>query len=351
MEASVEMSACLSLEQIRRVRSAIAAMRKADTGLAAQPSAAWQENLSWFSYLMEGDDLKPFAELRLHARHITGDPFRPPPRMTSVSHEPLLCRNRSFHPLDLLADLAHSLGILPRRAARTLFFRRWLRRTPIPKPIWDACGELDILGGDRIEPFRIGGRNHNYESGRFLAEILNLVEGGGLDWTKKGLRVMDIGSGWGGMALALRGLLADSHLALLDLPETFIFSIPYLLVARPDASFHIAGDAGVAPLGDPAGFETHDFSFYPPGAIERFPDKSFDLLLNAGSMAEMSEPHVLYYVRQIKRVGRGVFYSFNEDRLSRNKELRSLTNILQSEFSTTRGRHEIEPFFSLLCRW
>jgi hypothetical protein len=60
---------------------------------------------------------------------------------------------------------------------------------------------------------------------------------------------------------------------------------------------------------------------------------------------------VQYYISQIKRIGRGAFYSFNEDRQDRNAELGNLTEILRREFSITYGQHTFAPFRSIACTW
>ena len=115
------------------------------------------------------------------------------------------------------------------------------------------------------------------------------------------------------------------------------------------SSFYAPGpDSGP---GDPSAAASFDYSFYSPGILERFPDRFFDLIVNTGSMAEMSQEQVRYYIAQIKRIGKGAFYSLNEDRQRRNRELNSLTRMLDEEFSTTRGRHEIAMFQSLACAW
>jgi len=68
-------------------------------------------------------------------------------------------------------------------------------------------------------------------------------------------------------------------------------------------------------------------------------------------MAEMSEQQVSYYVAQITRIGKGAFYSLNEERQGRNQELENLTEVLDRRFSTCRGRHRLDPFRSIGCTW
>lgn len=323
---------------VPRVREAIAVMRNADTHFAAQPGEMWRENVRAFGYLLEGADLTPFETLRQHTHHITGDPGRKLPRI--LSGPPRISGK--------LIDLAHRLGLLDSRGERAMHFRAWLRTTAASRPLLDVVREPPGLGGADITSSVIDGRPYNFETARFLLELVNIVEWGAVPFGRPGLRIMDIGSGWGGLAYFLRATFADSHVTLVDLPETFVFSMPYLMLTDPGKTFYIPQEGG---LGDWSGAAASDYTFFPPGALERLPDRSFDLVINTGSMAEMSQDQVLYYVKQIKRIGRGAFYSFNEDRQGRNRELIDLTEILEREFKVLAGRHTFAPFRSLACTW
>ena len=322
---------------VPRVRSVIASMRNADTSFAAQPGDVWRKNVEAFEYLLSGPDLSQFETLRRHTHHITGDPGRKLPRILSgrarVSNK--------------LYELAQRLGLLDIRTERARHFRTWLRTTPASRSLAGIVTEPPVLGGDEIVSSVIDERPYNFETARFLVELVNIVEWGQVPFDRPGLRIMDLGSGWGGLAYFLRAVFADSHITLLDLPETFIFSMPYLMLGDPDKTFYLPEDG----LGDPSMTGDVDYAFFSPGALERIPDRSFDLIVNTGSMAEMSQDQVRYYISQIKRIGRGAFYSFNEDRLCTNVELGNLTEILGREFSITHGRHTFEPFRSIACTW
>lgn len=323
---------------VPRVREAIAVMRNADTHFAARPSGMWRENVKAFDYLLEGADLSPFEKLRHHTHHITGDPGRKLPRI--LSGRPRVS-NKLF-------ELAHRMGLLDSRAERAMHFRTWLRATSASRPLLDVVREPPVLGGDEIASSVIDGRPYNFETARFLVELVNIAEWGAVPFDRSGLRIMDIGSGWGGLAYFLRAVFPDSHITLVDLPETFVFSIPYLMLTDPEKTFYIPEGRG---LGDSSAAGRFDYAFFSPGALEQLPARSFDLVINTGSMAEMSEEQVLYYVSHIKRIGRGAFFSLNEDRQGRNRELGSLTAILKREFSAVQGRHTIASFESLACSW
>ena len=251
--------------------------------------------------------------------------------------------------IDRVIDGANRLGLVSNRRARAIHFRRWLRLAHPPDFLLNAVVEPAFLGGSEIPSSIIGGRPYNFETSRFLVTLVNLWEWAVVPFNKPGLRVADIGSGWGGLAYFLRKILPDSHITLVDLPETFIFSMPYLMLTDQEKTFYVPNDFDE--LGDPSAAGRFDYSFYTPGALERFPDRSFDLVINTGSMAEMSEQQVSYFVAQIKRIGKGAFYSLNEDRQGRNRELENLTEVLDRGFSTWRGRHMLDPFRSIGCTW
>jgi putative sugar O-methyltransferase len=303
----------------------------------------WDENLAAFRYLLDAEDFSPFETLRSHTHHITGDPGRKLHRVMTED------RSVVDRVIERMIDGANRLGVLNNRDARAMHFRRWLRSASPPDLLLSAITEPPLLGGGDIPSSVIGGRPYNFETSRFLVTLLNLWEWGAVPFDKPGLLVADIGSGWGGLAYFVRKVLPDSHITLVDLPETFIFSMPYLMLADGDKTFYVPAESDG--LGDPCAAGRFDYSFYTPGALERFPDRTFDLVINTGSMAEMSEEQVSYYVTQIKRVGKGAFYSVNEDRQGRNQELTNLTEILERQFSTVRGRHSVAPFRSIGCTW
>lgn len=332
-------SICLG-EQARgdvaRIRKTIEAMRRTETHFAAHPGEMWYENIKSFEYLLSGDDLSPFERLRQETHHITGDPGRKLPRVSS-GH---------IRPANLVYSLAHRMGLMDSRTERALHFRTWLRGTPTAMRLAKIVTEPKMLGGGEIPSSIIEEIPYNFETARFLVEITNIAElGFPLDTV--GLKIMDIGSGWGGLAYFLRVIYPDSHITLVDLPETFIFSMSYLMLGDPEKTFYLAEDG----ICDPSKAVDADYAFFSPGVLERLPDQSIDLIINTGSMAEMSHEQVQYYIGQIKRVGRGTFYSFNEDRQSRNSQLVNLTEMLKKEFAIKYGRHTFSPFHSIVCKW
>lgn len=324
---------------VSRARTAIAELRAADIHFAAEPSQMWRENVDAFRYLLEDDDLAPFEQLRKHTHHITGDPGR---KLHAVSSTPSSL-------LDPFLPLRRRFLGLDARTERARRYERWLRATRPERKLLDVVVEPPQLGGAEIPSSVLDGRPYNFETSRFLVVLQNIKEWGAVPFDRAGLRVLDLGGGWGGLAYFMRQLFADSHVTVIDLPETLIFSIPYLMQCDPARTFYMPGRGDG--LGDPAAMGSVDYSFYSPGIFERTPPRTFDLIVNTGSMAEMTADQVRYYIAQIKRVGKGAFYSFNEDRQGRNNQLESLTAMLEREFETVRGRHVIAPFQPIGCTW
>ena len=178
-----------------------------------------------------------------------------------------------------------------------------------------------------------------------LVEIVNLYESNLLDFDEPGQKILDIGGGWGGLAYFLRKILPESHLTILDLPETMIFSIPYLKMVDKDKSFFVYGENGSIN----SAISSSDYSFVPPAVIDQIEDHTFDLIVNTGSMAEMTTEQVMEYIAHIRRIGKGLFYSFNEELQSRNESLESLFRILNEEFEVTQGNYRNGGFHPLIC--
>jgi putative sugar O-methyltransferase len=330
-------------ETILGARQAIARMRAADTRPVTQASAMWQDNVDAFRYLLDGDDLTPFETLRQHTHHITADPGR---KLDWFVYQHSSVIRRLADRLEgNLVERVVARG--DSRRARAHHFGRWLRAARLPSVVLDAVVEPPSLGGGEIPSSVVNGRPYNFETARFLFVIANVLDWGALSLDRPGLRILDLGSGWGGLAYFLRRIFPSSHLTLVDLPETFIFSMPYLIFTDPDKTFYVPSDG----IGNPAAAGTADYAFYSPAILERFADRTFDLIVNTGSMAEMTEAQVAYYIGQIKRIGKGAFYSLNEDRQSRNDELRNLTGMLEREFRIVPGRHWHSVFRSRACTW
>jgi hypothetical protein len=210
----------------------------------------------------------------------------------------LVCR-----PDPVLADMAAMLAELP----------EWLR---IPTP--QKFGEIGwVVNEDFVA---------NHDSCRYTALLGRAYEAGLLDLLRerlserevRPLRLLEIGGGYGGLAyLLMTAFPGRVRYAIVDLPESLLFSSIYLSVLLPDLDhgFVTAAERFALP-------ESGGVTFIPNFLYERMspPDDEppFDLVLNHLSLPEMSEPQVRDYLASIRRwLGReGYFFEANCDGLT-----------------------------------
>lgn len=139
-------------------------------------------------------------------------------------------------------------------------------------------------------------------------------------------RILEIGAGYGALALALRKCLPTCAYVICDLPESLLFSALYLT---------LAGDQ-----------ETQMFQReVSPGGVRLLPNylfgdltgQSFDLVINTLSMSEMSAHQVRTYAHGIARlIGQdGVFFEQNQD--NRHLGMQDAASLLRDIFPHRRG--------------
>lgn len=107
--------------------------------------------------------------------------------------------------------------------------------------------------------------------------------------------VVELGGGLGHLARVMRlGGAAKRHI-IVDLPETLCFSMAFLRLNFPDATFQMVG------ADDKVG--TADFTFIPVAYAEaKLKDEAVGLFLNTASMGEMRNETVRYWWRVINDV-------------------------------------------------
>ncbi|MGB7539854.1 MAG: putative sugar O-methyltransferase [Anaerolineales bacterium] len=123
------------------------------------------------------------------------------------------------------------------------------------------------------------------------------------------LNSIEIGPGTGLCALAVKLLIPNSTLVLVDLPETLAFSSVFLATVLPECRFlFLDGFAR-----DEKSWREFDFVLLPPDAARRLPSGSFDLALNTDSMQEMELASIREYFALLRRLLRppALFYSSN----------------------------------------
>ena len=273
----------------------------------AEPSAYWREELGGFDYLLDASPLI-VEKLREHCHHITGD----------ASY-----RYRGHHE-HAAADFEMKLWRLGKLDKSELF---------VP--------EAPILGG---YGHKIKDQLINIDTLKFYECLIALDRGKFLDQVKAesaGKEVwLEIGAGWGGFGYAAKTRFPANTYLIVDLPQTMLFSMTYLLSAFPDAKFaiypEVSADEIVRNLRD------YDFVFIPHFL---FPELALDidLAINMVSFQEMTSAQVAGYVSRLAEIGCRHLYSLNRDRSAHNTEITSVTELIDENFGPTR-RVDVLPY-------
>lgn len=126
-------------------------------------------------------------------------------------------------------------------------------------------------------------------------------------------RILEIGSGFGGLAYYLKTLIPGARYVCVDLPESLLFSSIYLSTLFPSDDNVLVTQKNINQLSkDSAGF-----TFVPNYLFDACVDsgQEFDLVINTLSMSEMLEAQVRYYCSGIVKLlgSRGGFFEQNQD--------------------------------------
>jgi SAM-dependent methyltransferase len=170
--------------------------------------------------------------------------------------------------------------------------------------------------------WRFGGNLVNPDVVSYLERVALLADCGVL-WDLRGRarhsprarrpHILEIGSGYGGLAHYLKELIPEARYFCVDLPESLLFSSGYLstqheqddnALVTPDSLEQLATDAP-------------GFTFVPNYLFDDClaAGLQFDLILNTLSMSEMDEKQIHYYCEGITRLlgPEGVFFEQNHD--------------------------------------
>jgi hypothetical protein len=287
-----------NLREIQRKVRAMLAERQSSVpdGPFQRPSHYWTDFTSYFDYIGE---LSPhsLAKLRLHTYHLTGD-----------NYQTYYFGNRR--------------GFLG-------FYGSWLATDGLPAQ--HVLSEPEDGIGFRLED----GRFVSADIARFQRSVATLSRRGILDELTRGAsppRVIEIGGGYGGLALHLSRIFQTSRYFLVDLPETLVFSASYLILQAPAKRLYLYDPGDPLDAENLTGF---DFVLLPDYRLDALTGFEFDLAINVASMQEMRVDQVERYLDFIRRTCRGVFYSCNRDHQNRNDELVSLFDLMRSRFELT----------------
>jgi len=144
--------------------------------------------------------------------------------------------------------------------------------------------------------------NFAYYAFRLLTETHIPIE--------KPIKILEIGSGYGGLARTLKQLFPNAIIYLFDLPHALALASYYINKNFPNLNaFYFSNfleNGGIIP-------PSYDAYFLPGWAIEKMPDASIDLVINTCSMMEMTGDIIRYYFDHIHRIinKNGFFYCVN----------------------------------------
>jgi len=125
--------------------------------------------------------------------------------------------------------------------------------------------------------------------------------------------ILDIGCGFGGSARLLHYYTPNACQILLDLPETLFLTAYYLKYNFPNKKIALLEDIYPNLNNLEEMIAEYDFIIIPPFVLDYVKESSVDLVVNASSLAFMSEEYLNYYLKETNRVLKkgGYFYSLN----------------------------------------
>jgi hypothetical protein len=125
--------------------------------------------------------------------------------------------------------------------------------------------------------------------------------------------ILEIGSGYGGLAHYLRTLIPDARYYLVDIPESLLFAAIYLSTIWEQSDNVLVGPENI----DDLKRDTPGFTFVPSFLFDECcrAGLKIDLAINTLSMSEMTEQQVRYYCeRTAELLGEeGIFFEQNHD--------------------------------------
>jgi hypothetical protein len=137
----------------------------------------------------------------------------------------------------------------------------------------------------------------------FYQERVNLLQAAGI-LDQKPRRILEIGGGYGALALAIRRVLPRCEYTICDLPEALLFSGLYLTLTESERVY----------TGGRKWWQKPGVTLFPNYRFAQLTGP-FDLVINTLSMSEMSEHQVRTYCEGIKRLigSDGAFFEQNTD--------------------------------------
>lgn len=120
-------------------------------------------------------------------------------------------------------------------------------------------------------------------------------------------RILEIGSGYGGLARIYKTMEAGLTYILTDLPESLFYAQAFLRANFPNARTYYVHDTL-----PPDGVDAYDFVFVPAQSCELLRGMTTDLVINTGSLQEMSVASAHFWMTFIQHtIDTKLFYSWN----------------------------------------
>jgi len=301
MSFGVEMDS-EQLKAVANIKARVSLMLKERQGLnevdsgSTVPSEVWTGACSMFDYLLTMAD-ESFSKIRLHTHFLTSDLYLP-----------------------------YAVG-----TGKEIQRARWEKATaslPDKYKIYEAPGGFgfDFDGAGLVSRDVI--RYQITIAALYHQNALKLIESDSHKY------ILEIGSGYGGLAHHLMNLAGPATYVMVDLPETFLFSAPYVALQNPGKSIYVYNESDFDEV-LASGLSKFDFVFIPNYRLHDLEQLKFELVLNLNSMQEMTTAQVEEYLNFVSKTCTGKFYSCNLDRLEQNEELSSLSELLSKKFKLT----------------
>jgi hypothetical protein len=205
----------------------------------------------------------------------------------------------------------HDHWIKTNRAEPDQWVNLWVEFTKaIPPPLRFSppvmMGEIGWLFDDIVV---------NHDTYVYQERINLLYEAGIVAWLQglpRAPRILEIGGGYGALALAMRRIFPFASYVICDIPESLMFAGLYLTLCEMDETRLIATNDDIN-----SHLSRGGVALLPNHMMHRLTETNlnFDLVINTLSMSEMTEVQVRAYAIAIARlIGKsGVFFEQNQD--------------------------------------
>jgi SAM-dependent methyltransferase len=143
-------------------------------------------------------------------------------------------------------------------------------------------------------------------------------------------RVLELGSGYGGLLRILKIKQPGMKFTLVDIPETLFLAHVYLRRGFPGAKFYFAcSDREARDIPNDA-----DFAFLPAQIVKALAGQRFDLVINTMSLSEMTQSAVDYYVGFVENdIETSWFYHLNRFGIYRGGAAEGLGNTCSTAYA------------------